>query len=160
MFILTRHWDVRLFWGVLPVTAKFYLFILLIAAAYTMYFLTRTLSRLRHSPQDAASGNKKRLRPSLTELTNGMENLRQFHGLLFLLFGVFFTDEMFATLQGIRLSEASLSAARMDIFEAPTTFAFIVFVVLVLLHTFQWIVATRLQSHRAANSNHVPLVDE
>lgn len=160
MFIFTGHWDVRLFWGVLPVTAKFYLFFLLIAAAHTMYFLTRTLSRLHRLPKDAPCSNKTHLRLSLIELTNGMENLRQFHGLLFLLFGVFFTDEMFATLQGIRLSAASLSGARMDIFEAPTAFAFIVFVVLVFLHALQWIVAARLQSHRAANSDHVSLLDD
>jgi hypothetical protein len=66
---------------------------------------------------------------------------------------------MFATLRGIRLYSASLSGARMDVFEAPTAFAFIVFVVLVFLHTFQWILAARLQSHRAANSKHVPLSD-
>ncbi len=123
MFILTGHWDVRLFWGVLPVTAKFYLFFLLMAAAYTIYFLTRTLSRLHRLPQGAPTGNETRLRLRLIELTNGMENLRKFHTLLFLLFGVFFTDEMFATLQSIRLSAASLSGARMDIFEAPTAFA-------------------------------------
>ena len=151
MFILTGHWDVRLFWGVLPVTAKFYLFFLLMAAAYTIYFLTRTLSRLHRLPQGAPTGNETRLRLRLIELTNGMENLRKFHTLLFLLFGVFFTDEMFATLQSIRLSAASLSGARMDIFEAPTAFAFIVFVVLVFLHIFHWTVAARLQSYRKAS---------
>jgi hypothetical protein len=160
MFILTSHWDVRLFWGVLPVTAKFYLFCLLIAAAHTVYFLTRTLSRLHRLPQGAPSSEETCLRLSLFELTNGMETLRQFHTLLFLLFGVFFADEMFATIRGIRLYSASLSGARMDIFEAPTAFAFIVFVVLVFLHAFQWVVAARLQSHRAANPNHVSLLDD
>jgi hypothetical protein len=38
----------------------------------------------------------------------------------------------------------SLSAARTDIFEPVAAFAFFVFVVLVLLHLFQWIVATRI----------------
>jgi len=88
----------------------------------------------------------------MIELTNGMNNIRQFHKFLFLLFGAFFADEMFATLQGIRLSEASLSAARMDIFEAPTAFALIVFVVLIFLHISQWLVAARLQSRQAAKS--------
>jgi len=88
----------------------------------------------------------------MIELTNGMETIRQFHKLLFLLFGFFFTDEMFATLQSIRLSGESLSAARMDIFEAPTAFAFIVFVVLIFLHIFQWAVAARLQSSQASKS--------
>ena len=160
MFILTGHWDVRSFWGVLPVTAKFYLFCLLIAAGYTIYFLTRTLSRLHRLSQDAPSDSKTLLRFSRIEMTEGMETLRQFHALLFLLFAVFFTDEMFATLRGIRLYSASLSGARMEIFEAPTLFAFVVFVVLAFLHTFQWIVAARLQSHRAANFNHVQILDD
>jgi hypothetical protein len=152
MFILTRHWDARLFWGVLPVTSKVYLFCLLIAAAYTIYFLIRTLSRLHRLPLNLPSTDNARLSLSMIELTNGMKNIRQFHKLLFLLFGIFFTDEMFATLQGIRLSEASLSAARMDIFEAPTAFAFIVFLVLIFLHIFQWAVAARLQSRQGAKS--------
>src|SRR5260370_8321283 len=141
MSILTGHWDVRLFWEVLPVTAKFYLLFLLLAATYTTYFLARTLSRLHRLPQDAPRTDENRQKLSLIELTNGMESLRQFHGLLFLLFGVFFADEMFATLQGIRLSEASLSGARMDIFKAPTAFAFIFFLVLLLLHPFHCIVS-------------------
>jgi hypothetical protein len=152
MFILTGHWDVRLFWGVLPVTAKVYLFCLLIAAAYTIYFLIRMLSRLHRLPLNPPSIENARLSLSMIELTNGMKNIRQFHTLFFLLFGILFADEMFATLQGIRLSEASLSAARMDIFEAPTAFAFIVFVVLILLHILQWAIAARLQSRQAAKS--------
>jgi hypothetical protein len=152
MFILTRHWDVRLFWGVLRVTAKSYLFFLFIAAAYTTYFLIRTLSRLHRLPLTLQSTDKTLWSLSMIDLTNGMGSMRQLNKLLFLLFGVFFTDEMFATLQGIRLSEASLSAARMDIFEAPTAFAFIVFVVLIFLHIFQWAVAARLQSRQAAKS--------
>lgn len=148
MFILTVHWDVRALWGVLPVTAKFYLFCLLAAVAYTIYFLTRTLSRLHRLPQDAPSNSETSLRLSLIEMTNGMENLRQFHTLLLLLFGVFFTDEIFATLRGIRLYSASLSAARMEIFEAPTAFAFTVFAVLLFLHSFQWIGTARLRKVR------------
>jgi hypothetical protein len=152
MFILTSHWDVRSFWAVLPVTAKVYLFCLLIAVAYTIYFLIRTLSRLHRLPQNVLSADKTRLSLSMIELTNGMKTIRQFHKLLFLLFGVIFTDEIFATVRSIRLYELSLSGARMDIFEAPSAFAFIVFVVLMFLHIFQWAVAARLQSHQAAKS--------
>ena len=154
MFILTVHCDVRALWGVLPITAKLYLFCLLVAAAHTIYFLTRTLSRLHRLGQNAPSNGENRLRLSLIEMTNGMETLRQFHTLLFLLFGVFFTDEMFATVRSIRLYSASLSGARMDIFEAPTAFAFIVFVVLVFLHSFQWIGAARLQHVRTKASSY------
>jgi hypothetical protein len=145
MFILAVPWDVRALWGVLPITAKFYLFCLLVAAAYTIYFLTRTLSRLHRLPQDIPSKRR-----SLLEMTNAMEGLRQFHTLLFLLFGVFFADEMFATLRAIRYASASLSGATMDIFEAPTAFAFLVFVVLVFLHVFQWVVAAHLHRRFAS----------
>jgi hypothetical protein len=154
MSLLTTPWDVRAFWGVLPITAKFYLFCLLVAAGYTLYFLSRTLFRLHRLPQDVPSSNEIRWL-SLIEMTNGMETLRQFHVLLFLLFGVFFTDEMFATIRNIRVYSASLSGPTMEIFEVPTGFAFIVLVTLAFLHSLQWIVATRLQSHRAANFSHL-----
>jgi hypothetical protein len=155
MFILTVHWDARSAWGVLPVTAKFYLFCLFLAAAYNIYFLTRTLSRLRRLPKDAASNNETHLRVRLIEMTNGMQSLRQFHIFLLLLFGVFFTDAMFTTLRGIRYASLSLSGATMDIFEGPTGFAFFVFAVFVFLHVFQWVVAARLQSCLAANYKHL-----
>jgi hypothetical protein len=152
MFIFTRDWDVRYFWELLPFTAKGYLIFLFIAAAYTIYFLIRTLFRLHRSPQSLPSSDKARLSLGKIELTNGMESIRQFHKLLLLLFGVVFTDEMFATLRGIRLYELSLSGARMDIFVAPTAFAFVVFVVLIVLHIFQWAVAALLQSQQVAKS--------
>jgi hypothetical protein len=155
MFLFIVPWDARALWGVLPATAKFYLLCLLVAVGYTLYFLSRTLFRLHRLPQDVSSNNETRWL-SLSEMMNGMETLRQFHVLLFLLFGVFFTDEMFATLRSIRVYSASLSGPTMEIFEAPTGFAFIVLVTLVFLHTLQWIVATRLQSHRAANFSHLP----
>jgi hypothetical protein len=152
MFIFTRDWDVRMFWGFLPLTAKGYLITLFIAAAYTTYFLIRTLIRLHRMPLNLPSSDNARLNLDKIALTNGLESIRQFHKLLFLLFGVFFTDEMFATIRGIRLYELSLSGARMDIFEALTALAFIAFIVLLFLHIFQWGVAARLQSHRVAKS--------
>lgn len=45
----------------------------------------------------------------------------------------------------------SLSAARIDVLEPVTAFAFWVFVVLTFLHAFQWAVAARLQSAFAAS---------
>jgi hypothetical protein len=80
------------------------------------------------------------------EITRRIETLRQFHALLFLLFGIVFANEMFATLRAIEYSSMSLSAARIDVFEPLTAFAFFVFVVLVFLHSFQWIVGSRVQN--------------
>jgi flagellar biosynthesis protein FlhB len=154
MFILTVHWDLRLEWAVLTVTAKFYVFCLLAAAAYTTFFLVQTVSRIRRLQKDVASIDATPVKCRLIEMTRGIENLRQFHILLFFLFGMFFANEMFALIRAIEYSSMSLSAARIDVFEPVAAFAFFVFVVLTLLHVFQWIVAARLQSFFAANFNH------
>jgi hypothetical protein len=148
MFILTVHWDLRLLWASLTVTAKFYIICLLGTAACTTYFLARTMYHLRRlqkeSSIEAASVRRRQF-----EITRRIETLRQLHTLLFLLFGVVFANEMFATLRAIEYSSMSLSAARIDVFEPLTAFAFFAFVVLVFLQTFHWIVAARLQSFAA-----------
>jgi hypothetical protein len=83
-----------------------------------------------------------------------IENLRQFHTLLFLLFGVCCANEVFATLRGIKYSSMSLSAPTIEVFEPVVAFAFFVFVVLMFMHALQWTVAVRLQSaFAAANVN-------
>jgi len=92
-------------------------------------------------------------------MTRGIETLRQFHTLLFFLFGIVFANEVFATLRAIEYSSMSLSAARIDVFEPVTAFALFVFAVLAFLHAFQWIVAARLQSSFATNFNRSHLQD-
>jgi hypothetical protein len=155
MFILTVHWDLRSVWAVLTVTAKFYFLCFLVAAIYTTYFLIRTASRLHQLPRDAASTDATRVRFRLIEITRGIETLRQFHILLFLLFGLVCTNEIFATLRAIQYSLMSLSAARIDVFEPVAALAFCTFAMLVFLHTFQWIVAARLQPYLTTNFNHL-----
>jgi hypothetical protein len=160
MFILTVHWDLRLVWAALTVTAKFYVFCLLVAAAYTTFFLLQTVSRIRRLQKDVASIDATPVKCRPIEMTRGIENLRQFHILLFFLFGVFLANEMFALIREIEYSSMSLSAARADVFEPVAAFAFFVFVVLALLHVFQWIVAARQQSFFAANFNHPHLQND
>jgi len=155
MFIFTVHWDWRSVWGSLTIIAKFYIFCLVGATAYTTYFLTRIAFCIHHLPKDAVSTGPTRVRHRLIEITRGIENLRQFHTLLFLLFGIFCTNEMIATLRAIRLSWLSLSAAPSAVFEPVLTFAFVVFPILAFLHSFQWIVAARLQSFFTTNLNHL-----
>ena len=95
MYILTVHWDLRLLWVVLSVTAKFYIVCLLVAGAYTIFFLVRNVLGLRRLLRNAASIDGTHLDRSLVKITRGMDNLRQFHTLLFALSGVSCANEMF-----------------------------------------------------------------
>jgi hypothetical protein len=148
MFILTVHWDMRLVWAVLTVTAKFYILFLLAATVYSTSSLALITIRLHRLLKHGASAD---MSLRLIEMTKRVESLRQFHTLLFLLFGLCCANEVFATLRTIHYSWLSLSAAKIDVFEPVTAFAFLVFVVLTFLHAFQWAVAARLQSTFAAN---------
>lgn len=151
MVILTVHWDLRLMWELLTITAKFYVLCLLAGVAYSTYSLARTASRLPKLLKHTASTHRETF--SVTEMMKRLENLRQFHALLLLLFGVCCANEVFATVQSIKLSSMSLSAARIDVFEPVILFAFFVFLVFAFLHALQWVVAARLQSSFAANFN-------
>jgi hypothetical protein len=148
MFILTVHWDMRLVWAVLAITAKFYILFLLAATVYSTSSLALITIRLRRLLKRGASAD---VSLRLTEMTKRVESLRQFHTLLFLLFGLCCANEVFATLRTIQYSSMSLSAPKIDVFEPVTAFVFWVFVVLTFLHAFQWAVAARLQSAFAAN---------
>jgi hypothetical protein len=160
MFILTVHWDLRLLWAVLTVTAKFYIFCLLAAAAYTTYCLARTVSRLRRLHKDVASTDRATVKHRLIEMTRAIESLRQLYTLFFFLFGIVFANEIFAILRAIGYSSMSLPALRIDVFEPITAFAFLVFAVLTFLHVLQWIVAAPLRSFFTTTFNHGHQQDE
>ena len=157
MFILTVQWDLRLAWTPLTITAKVYILCLLAATVYSTYSLARIALRLHQLlKKDVTQTDEKNVRFQLIQMTRGIETSRQFHTLLFLLFGVCCANEMLAILRAIKYSAMSLSGARIEVFGPVAAFAFVVFVVLVFLHTFQWTVAARLQSAFAANANHTP----
>ena len=82
----------------------------------------------------------------LANMTAKAQTLREFHAMLFLLFGLCCSNELLNTLRGIQNSAASLSAATWDVFGPVIAFAFFVFAMLLLLHLFRWAVAHRLQS--------------
>ncbi len=150
MFILTMHWDLRSLWAVLTVTAHLYILCLTVAAVYSTGSLVRIAFRLRLLSKNAAT-DVSDVRSRLFEMGSGIEALRQFHTLLFLLFGVCCANEVVALLRAIQYSSVSLSAVRMDVFEPVAAFAFFVLAVLLLLHVFQWAVATRLRPALRAN---------
>jgi hypothetical protein len=127
------------------VTAKFYIFCLVVAVGYSTVLLVRTTSRFHRLSKDEAATDSPRLRHRLIEMTKGIENLRQLHSFLFFLFGVFFTNEMYAAVRAIQDSRMSLSALGFEVFGPTITFAFCTFVTFAFLHVLQWIVAALLQ---------------
>ncbi len=151
MFILTVHWDLRMLWAGLTVTAKFYIFCLVAAAGYSTVLLVRTTSRFHRLSKDGVPLDSPRVRHHLIEMTKGIENLCQFHTLLFFLFGVFLTNEMYAAVRAIQDSRMSLSALGFEVFGPVIAFSFCTLVTFVILHVFQWIVAARLQSYSIDN---------
>jgi hypothetical protein len=149
MFILNVHWEPREVWLVLTLPAKFYFLCLLGSAIYISCSLVRTALDIRCLPRELESTDAPRARSRLIQMNRRMENLRQLNTLLFFLFGIFFANETFATLRAIQLSAMALSGARIDIFVPLTVFAFVVFAMLTILHSFQWVVAARLRSELA-----------
>jgi hypothetical protein len=69
-------------------------------------------------------------------LVPSIETVRQLHLLLLFLFGATLANEVFGTLPGIRYASMSLSGARIDVFELPAAFSFVVLGVLTLVHIF------------------------
>jgi len=145
MLILKVHWDLQLLWAVLTITAKVYAVLLFIGAAYSTYSLVCIASRVHRFVKLSSSTDESENRHRLSEMAARLQTLRQFHALLFFLFGVCCANEVFATLRSIRYSAMSLSAATINVFEPVTAFAFVVFAVLLFLHAFQWAVAHALQ---------------
>lgn len=140
MFILSVPWDFRALWAILTLTAKLYVLCLLAGAGYTTYALVRTGLRLSKT------------HTQLRNAANKLETLRQLQMTLFLLFGVCFANEVFATLRTSQHSAMSLSAVRIDaLFEPLTAFAFVVFAVFLFLHSLHWAVSHRLQQMTASS---------
>jgi hypothetical protein len=77
----------------------------------------------------------------LLAIARTIDNVRQLHLMLLLLFGVAFANEVFATLRAIREAAVSLTPLGIGIFEPCATFAFFVSGVLAILHASQWIIA-------------------
>lgn len=145
MFILRIHWDLRLLWAGLTVTAKFYVFCLLVATGYSVALVVRTYAKVYRLSKDGPASDSSDLRHNFVEMSNRIENLRQFHTLLFFLFGVFLTNEVYAGVRAILDSRMSLSAVGFEVFSSAIAFAFCTLTAFAALHSLQWIVAARLQ---------------
>ena len=78
--------------------------------------------------------------------------MRQLHSLLLLFFGACCAQMSNVTWSTIRHFSASLSGLRIAVFWPVAAFAFLVFIVLFLLHGFELAVSARLQTALAANA--------
>jgi hypothetical protein len=151
MFILKGHWDLRMLWAVLTVTAKFYICCLSAATGYSLVFLVRTAYRSHGLSKHGAASDSPQTKREIIKMAKGIENVRQLHTLFFFLFGVFCTNEIYAAVRAIQDSRMSLSALGFEVFGPVIAFAFCTFVTFACLHSFQWIVAARVQSMSVAN---------
>jgi hypothetical protein len=128
MLILSVPWDFRSLWAVLTITAKFYRISLLAGAVYSTYSLARIVIWLHRNARN------KTVIKELDEMRTKTQFLREFHTMLFLLFGLCASNQVFNVLRGIQNSAVSRSAARFDVFGPVVAFAFFVFAVLLFLH--------------------------
>jgi len=119
--------DILSIWMSLTVVGKFYVFCLLVGAAYANIFLVRALLHLNALRSEGGS-DASEAKSRLTDVSRRIDNVRQFHLLLMLLSGIVLAGEVFATLRSIRYSFMSLSGASVEVFEPCVAFAFFVFV--------------------------------
>ena len=145
MSIFSVESDLRVLWVMLSLTSKFYIACLVTASAYSMVSYIRTLSRLHDQQRRGSLVESGAEISRLSGVCWSIENVRQLHLLLLLLFGMSLANEVLATLRAIRYASMSLSAANIEVFEPCAALALLVFGVLSFFQVFQWIVAARLR---------------
>lgn len=150
MTFLTPDWDFRSLWILWPLQTKLYLLCLFAAAIYSGISTTKAILRLRKLRSITPDTNSEF---TYHRLSARLHNLRQLHLLLFLLFGLFLTDEAFRTVRSFTLSRMSLEAPTLAELLAPLLgFAFLPLLVLTILHSFQWLASSRLEARYVAKT--------
>ena len=135
------HWDFRALWAGLSLIARGFLTFLFVLTAFNLKFainatLTSRRARLRNA--DAI--------PLLPKLRLRAANLRELFVVSILLFGLCLSNEVFGSLLVVLQSRASLSAYPIEeALAVPTAFAFVVFVVFIVLEALQWWTAIKLR---------------
>ena len=148
MLILSVPWDFRSLWALLTITTKFYAICLFGGAIFSSYSLARIVVWLHRDARN------KIVTKEPAEMGKKVQSLREFHTMLFLLFGLCASNEVFSVLRVIQHSEVSLSPVGFGVFGPVVAFVFLVFGVLLFLHIFRWVVTHCLWAALAAsNSN-------
>jgi hypothetical protein len=138
MTSLSHSWDLRSLWEMLSGLAKIYFFLLFIGSLYSLYSLVRIAVRVyrRKLPRADDEGVS-----SYAKISRRLQTLRQFHWFLFLSFGLCCANELILGVRASRLIDIG-SYDGVDILDSVLPFAFSVMLVLLLLHTGQWMVAS------------------
>ncbi len=140
--MFTVRWDLRAIWNLLTVVARIYLLGLFGTSAVAIVRSARTLWSLRQKRGDAGH----EATPTLSRLASRIHSLQQLLVLVLLVFGAVLTNEVFASLRAVQLSNISLSEYRLqEALEVPTAFAFFSLSIFVCLHALQWFVDATIQ---------------
>lgn len=144
MYITTAALDPRAIWTELSLLCKLYALYLWAIAIYTLYSLSRMLIRLRSLKNQTATEDHENRDRLLARLRYKSDNLCQLTISSTLLFGMLFFAEIPAIFLGFGDSPET---GLMVIFHGILTyltFATGVFLVLIILHTAEWIVSAQL----------------
>jgi len=113
------------------------------AAVYSGISLTDTFIRIGRFRGTMAGAEAEAL---YRRLSVRLHNLRQLHFALLLLFGLFLTDEAFRAERAYMYSRMSLACVSLNqILDPLLCFAFVVLLVLTILHSLQWCVTYSLE---------------
>lgn len=142
MNLLLNSWDFRSVWANLPLQGNIFLACLSIAAIYISISLGVIYAKAGRI-KSAGSPSERVL--VCRKLSMRLNNFRQLHMLLLLLFGVLLTDEVFRTIRAFSLAHMSLSSPCITPIADPLiSFSFSCLLILTFLQLFQWIVSHRI----------------
>ncbi len=140
MSLFTEQWDLRSAWSSLPNQTKLFFFLLLVLAilssvAHLRIVYSQTIKSKAATIHRVNAGRG---------FLRALENLRQLHTLLFLLFGLFLTDYVYRIVRSFQFSRMSLCSPTVSEMAAPClAFAFASLLILIFLHCLHWFVCFR-----------------
>ncbi len=130
-------------WIILPPQTKLFFLCLFLAAIYMTFSLAVIYLRSRTF---LPNGTDPSLNPLYLGLLRRIHNLRQLHFMLFLVFCVTLTDEIFRALQVYERSKLSLSeSTAVQIADPVLAFAYCCLIIFTSLHVLQWLVSNRIE---------------
>jgi hypothetical protein len=145
MTALKIHWDFRALWGVQGGLAKIYVLWLLAGAAYSLYSMIRMSIRIHSRASSTGSGEALALS---NKISKRLQNLRQFHAFLLILFGVVCAFEVLLAERSLRYLDDIPTYGGTVVFEPVAAIALFVLTILLVLHVAQWGVLNYAESAR------------
>ncbi len=149
MNIVRAEWDLRGVWMVLPLFSKLYLTVLLGIAIATVVSVIKILIQLHRSQRYRSGLGENPSTMGGSDLTDRVTFLLQLHLFALFLFGVCLADHCFTVVRTIRASSSFLREEGVDPLGPLIGFVFVVFLVLLVLHSLQWFAYLQVQSAEA-----------